>query len=77
MPQYHTRPLRRNDIGLPIDRKSHIPALAERQAHKAKALPDGLTPGGRALYRQAPRPVSTMNLLAALAGLGTEIDNAR
>ena len=73
---YHKRALPRNDTGLPeflglplFDwRKSPCPSLP--------SYPDGLTAGGRTIYRRTLRPVETCNAIAALAGGGMEVDHA-
>ena len=67
-----------NTIGLPKLSRRSFPAVDERQRYRAETtLPSGLTEGGKAVYRLSPASVSVANMLAALAGLGTEVDHAR
>ena len=41
--------------------------------HTQMSLPNGLTSGGRLVYRRTHRPVETCNLLAQIAGIGSEV----
>jgi len=76
---YHKRALPRNDFGLPGFLGLPLFDWAERAQSLPSEphYPDGLTAGGRIVYRRTRRPVSTCNAIAALAGLGcSEVDHA-
>lgn len=66
----------RNDTGLP--EFLGLPLFDWRESPRPcpPSYPEGLTAGGRIIYRRTHRPVSTCNALAALAGVGMEIDHA-
>lgn len=75
MTQYHKPALAGNAEGLP--NFSGLPLFDFFTAHPLhRQEPDGLTAGGRIVYRRTRRPVSTCNALAALAGVGMEVDHA-
>jgi hypothetical protein len=59
MSMYHEPALAGNNIGLP---KFSLPQL-----------PNGLTSGGKLIYRRTLRPVETCNALAEIAGIGCEV----
>lgn len=77
MNMYHGRALPRNDFGLP--EFFGLPLLDWREPANSNTLndtdPTSLTPGGRIIFNRIRRPVSTCNLLARLAGLGSEVDH--
>ena len=74
MSQYHERAWSRNDIGLP--KFSGLPLLDWRApANSNTPNLNALTPGGRIIFNRTRRPISTCNMLARLAGLGSEIDH--
>lgn len=64
-----------NSTGLP--EIFGLPLLDWREPANSNALNDTnstiLTPGGRIIFNRTRRPVSTCNLLASLAGLGSEV----
>jgi hypothetical protein len=59
MMHYHEPASAGNNIALP---KFSLPTM-----------PNGLTAGGKLVYRRTFRPVETCNALAEIAGLGTEV----
>lgn len=73
---YHKRALPRNNTGLP--EFLGLPLLDWQEQPRPRPLhyPDGLTAGGRIIYRRTHRPVETCNAIAALAGVGMEVDHA-
>lgn len=73
---YHGRALPRNGKGAPDF--AGLPLFDFFTAHTFnRPEPDGLTPGGRIIYRRTRRPVSTCNTLARLAGIDCgEMDHA-
>ncbi|MCW5720010.1 MAG: hypothetical protein KIS86_02600 [Devosia sp.] len=74
---YHGRALPRNDLGLPDF--FGLPLLDWREpansSHPHDTGSASLTPGGRIIFNRTRRPVSTCNLLARLAGLGSEVEH--
>ena len=72
--QYHGRALPRNGKG--VSEISGLPLFEHFTIQKQyEPDPDGLTPGGRIVYRRTRRPVATCNTIAALAGVGIEVEN--
>jgi len=72
---YHRRALPRNGKGAPDF--TGLPLFDFFTTHTFnRPEPDGLTAGGRIIYRRMGRPVATCNTIAALAGIGMEVDHA-
>lgn len=63
---YHNAPAA-NNTGLP---KFSGPILPKETANTLPAA--GLTDGGKVIFQRTRRPPATCNLLARLAGIGTE-----
>lgn len=77
MTQYHGRALPRNNTGLP--ESTGLPLFdwckAPASTTPKNTSSASLTPGGRIIFNRTRRPVATCNLLARLAGLGTEAEH--
>jgi len=74
MDSYIRRASPRNGYGLP--KFFGLPLLDWREPANSN-IPNmnALTPGGRIIFNRTRRPIATCNMLARLAGLGSEIDH--
>lgn len=74
--QFYHNAIPANNTGLP---EFGLPLLDWREPANSNHQHDtdtaNLTTGGRIIFNRTRRPVSTCNLLARLAGLGSEVDH--